>query len=362
MKLSGHAQISEDGPRLSRLFGFLLFDLKGRSSKWEMIRALAGLFILSGIAFADAPVPAVRIATYQGDRAAAISYTFDDGTHDQLAVVPMLEAHGFHGTFLIIASRVPDTEAQVAAQHLVGWGSISWEKLRELVAHGHELSNHSWSHPNLKTLDEAGVRGEIEKADQLITQKTGFVPLTFCYPFNSYDDHIRAMVLEHHVNDRATCTGLAGKEFTPDFANHWVDTLIHDHGWGVTMIHQISETDPNATNPKVLNEQMDYVKSRADAVWVETFLAISCYVKERDTAKITIASTGDHKADVTVTCALTQPPYSVPLTVVVALPGVTKAHATLGLVDIPVTVGQDKVKFDLVPGPAPVVLSWETAP
>jgi peptidoglycan/xylan/chitin deacetylase (PgdA/CDA1 family) len=304
------------------------------------------------------PAPSARVAQYQGDRAAAISYTFDDGTHDQLQVVPLLNAHGFHGTFLIIASRVPDTEAQVAAQHLVGWGSISWEKLRELQAEGHEMSSHSWSHPHLSTLNDVDLRGEIEKADQLMAEKLGKPPLTFCYPWNDFNDRVRAVVLEHHVNDRTVCVGLSGPTFTQDFANEWVDDLIHDHGWGVTMIHNVNNTDPNATNLTVLNGQMDYVKSRSDAVWVDTFLNVSLYTKEQAATKLTVTSTGDHKADVLLTCSLDPVLYHFPLTVVVALPGVTQASAGQGTASIPVVVKKDAVQFDVVPGMEPTSLTW----
>jgi peptidoglycan/xylan/chitin deacetylase (PgdA/CDA1 family) len=304
------------------------------------------------------PAPTARIAQYLGDRAAAISYTFDDGTHDQLQVVPLLNAHGFHGTFLIIASRVPDTEAQVAAQHMVSWGSISWEKLRELQAEGHEMSSHSWSHSNMRTLSDADLRAEVEKADQLMAEKLGKPPLTFCYPGNGFDDKIRAVVLEHHVNDRTDCTGLSGPTFTQDAANEWVDGLIHDHGWGVTMIHNVNNTDPNATNLNVLSGQMDYVKSRSDSVWVDTFLNVSLYTKEQAAAKVAVTSTGDHKADVLLTCSLDPTLYHFPLTVVVALPGVTQASAGQGISSIPVIVGKDSVQFDVVPGPAATALTW----
>ena len=43
------------------------------------------------------------IAHFDGDRAAAISYTFDDNLRDQYAVaVPMLNEVGFKGTFFVI--------------------------------------------------------------------------------------------------------------------------------------------------------------------------------------------------------------------------------------------------------------------
>jgi peptidoglycan/xylan/chitin deacetylase (PgdA/CDA1 family) len=39
--------------------------------------------------------------------------------------------------------------------------------------HGHELGNHTWSHPDLTGLDEAGVRAEIERCRDRLVALTG---------------------------------------------------------------------------------------------------------------------------------------------------------------------------------------------
>jgi peptidoglycan/xylan/chitin deacetylase (PgdA/CDA1 family) len=44
---------------------------------------------------------------------------------------------------------------------------------RMTVDHGHELGNHTWSHPTLSTLDEAGVRAEIERCRDRLVALTG---------------------------------------------------------------------------------------------------------------------------------------------------------------------------------------------
>ncbi len=41
------------------------------------------------------------------------------------------------------------------------------------VDHGHELGNHTWSHPTLTTLDEDGVRAEIERCRDRLAALTG---------------------------------------------------------------------------------------------------------------------------------------------------------------------------------------------
>jgi len=137
------------------------------------------------------------------------------------------------------------------------------------------------------------------------------------------------------------------------------------------MIHQVSKQvvekvdlsdelslHTEATNLNVLNGQMDYVKSHNDAVWVDTFLNVSLYTKEQAAAKLAVTSTGDHKADVLLTCSLDPTLYHYPLTVVVALPGVTQASATQGISSIPLILGKDSVQVDVVPGIEPTSVTW----
>ena len=44
---------------------------------------------------------------------------------------------------------------------------------RMVSGYGHELGNHTWSHPNLRALDPAGVRAEIERCRDRLAALTG---------------------------------------------------------------------------------------------------------------------------------------------------------------------------------------------
>lgn len=56
------------------------------------------------------------------------------------------------------------------------WASTHPEFVREILARGHEIGNHSWSHPDLTRLDDAGVRSEILHAETLLTTLAGRSP------------------------------------------------------------------------------------------------------------------------------------------------------------------------------------------
>ena len=114
------------------------------------------VFAAAGCAVADTP-PTARIAQFSGDRAAAISYTFDDGLRDQYTVaVPMLNEVGLKGTFFVIPNSTPETleDAEKNDAKKRAWGGVTWSELKEMAGQGHEIASHTWSHPNLEKLPQ----------------------------------------------------------------------------------------------------------------------------------------------------------------------------------------------------------------
>jgi len=96
-----------------------------------------------------------------------IAMTFDDGPSEKLTpkLLDILKARGIHATFFVVgqnANQYPDI-------------------LRRMVAEGHEIGNHSWSHPQLTKLSPDGVRKQIEGTNEAITRATG-QPVTLLRP------------------------------------------------------------------------------------------------------------------------------------------------------------------------------------
>ncbi|MHC5879666.1 polysaccharide deacetylase family protein, partial [Streptococcus pyogenes] len=78
--------------------------------------------------------------------------------------LPALRQHRIPATFYIISNAIGTTGAMSAAQ------------LVELSAAGHELGNHTASHPRLSTLTVAQVKAEFEEAQAEIREATGSTP------------------------------------------------------------------------------------------------------------------------------------------------------------------------------------------
>jgi peptidoglycan-N-acetylglucosamine deacetylase len=65
------------------------------------------------------------------------------------------------------------------------------QHVREIVAQGHELGNHTWTHPHLNTLEKASITRELEQVHAALTHLwDGREPTLFRPPFGEYSDKV----------------------------------------------------------------------------------------------------------------------------------------------------------------------------
>ncbi len=97
--------------------------------------------------------------------------TFDDGPSEKLTpgLLDILAAHHIHATFFVIGQNVERYP----------------EILQRAVREGHEIGNHSWSHPAFGKMSDAAVRREIEKTDDAIRAAIGHAPVLLRPPYGS---------------------------------------------------------------------------------------------------------------------------------------------------------------------------------
>ena len=110
-----------------------------------------------------------------------IALTFDDGpgVHTE-RLLNALQARNVSVTFFVTGQQVT-ARPEIAAR---------------IVAEGHEIANHSYSHPNLAGLGAAGVRSQLNRTNQAIYQATGITPTTFRPPFGAHNATVRSVAAE----------------------------------------------------------------------------------------------------------------------------------------------------------------------
>jgi peptidoglycan/xylan/chitin deacetylase (PgdA/CDA1 family) len=106
-----------------------------------------------------------------------VAMTFDDGPHPQHTprLLDMLKQRGIKATFFVVG--------QNAAQYP--------EILKRIHAEGHELANHSYTHPILNPLGEGGIREQLDKTHQAVLGATGVTMKLLRPPYGALTENMR---------------------------------------------------------------------------------------------------------------------------------------------------------------------------
>ncbi len=109
-----------------------------------------------------------------------IAMTFDDGPSAQLTprLLDILKERGMHVTFFVVGQNAKDHP----------------EILKRAVAEGHEIANHSWSHPNLAKMSDEAVRSELNRTSEAIAAALGKTPNLMRPPYGSLSNAQRKWV------------------------------------------------------------------------------------------------------------------------------------------------------------------------
>lgn len=93
----------------------------------------------------------------------------------------------------------------------------------------------------------------------MIRKETGIFPVSFCYPYNSFNEQVEKIVEKRHVVARTFQQGIGARDTTAENINQWVDKLISQRKWGVAMIHGLTDGfDP--LRPDVFESHLTYAK------------------------------------------------------------------------------------------------------
>lgn len=171
---------------------------------------------------APAPAPAT------GNK--VIALTFDDGPGPHTAhLLDILDQYGAKATFFLIGSKVS------------GQASV----VRSIQARGHQLGNHSWSHPELPKLSVDQIAGEIDRTNEAIRQATGVKPSILRPPYGA----VNGVVLE-----QIRARGMSSILWSVD-TRDWADrnsqivcsrAVAGAHPGAVILMHDIHQTSVNA--------------------------------------------------------------------------------------------------------------------
>ena len=331
--------------------------------KTSIILTLLAVAICSNSFSQTTPAP-YEIATWQGFKNAAVSYTFDDNCPNQLPIaIPLFNAYDFRVTMFVPSSWIKD-----------------WTGLQIAADQGHEIASHTVTHANLGNLTKAQQLPELKNSQEEINAHIkGHSCRTIAYPYcvpgndslcTSY--YIAARHCQGYIEQKtpadfmkisSVTTGTMSSIQTVQNFNVKVEQADSLKGWCVFLIHSIdNDGGYSPTQSAVLRSHLDYMKLHSDRFWVATFGDVVRYIRERNA--VTIQEVSNKKTSITIQVSdkLDNLVYNYPVTVRRPLPKHWKSAT--------ITQNGQKVKtkisrkgklkyimFDIVPDTGEIIIS-----
>jgi beta-glucosidase len=256
-------------------------------------------------------LPAMKAAQYEGSpkklrnpaefqwpqgRQAAISLTFDDARLSQVDIgLALFEKYGVRATFYVSPDNVE--------QRLEGW--------KKAVASGHEIGNHTLTHPctgnypafrerALEEMTLGAMAQEIDGAGAAIFGLLNVRPQTFAYPcgqtYVGRGRNVASFVplvaerflagrkwLSEDSNDPAFCdlaqllsTESDGKSF--DQIRPLVEQAVAGGRWLILTGHEIGDGGFQTTLAATVIELCRYARDPKNGLWIDTVANIADYI------------------------------------------------------------------------------------
>ncbi len=142
---------------------------------------LAGVSALYTAGLNDATVTVVshkrQLPVYsvsRQDKVVSISFDAAWGGDQTIPLLNILDTYDVKTTFFLVGF----------------WVDKYPELVKEIMARGHEIGNHSQSHPHMSQLSEAKIKDELRIMSDKVERLTGVRPTLFRPPYGDYNDKV----------------------------------------------------------------------------------------------------------------------------------------------------------------------------
>ncbi len=267
------------------------------------LAALGGLF-LGGLLFPQGathhgPMSTGKPFRWPNGKRAAVSLSFDDARESQIDVgLALLRKEGVKVTFFVQSENI--------GKRLEGW--------KQVVAEGHEIGNHSMSHPctanyafskpnALEDYSLEMMASQLDGANAEIDRLLSVKARTFAYPcglkFVGRGLDVRSYVplvaerflagrgyMDESANDPEVCD-LAQAMGTPfddtdfEFMRHQVELASKEGRWIIFVGHDIGRRGFQVTDVSALQALCEYLRDPAHGIWSGTVGEIAEYIRRQ---------------------------------------------------------------------------------
>ena len=108
------------------------------------------------------------------DKVLSISFDASWGADKTLSILDILDEHNVKTTFFLVG----------------GWADKYPDMVKEIAARGHEIGNHSDTHPHMSQLSESDIKDELRIMSDKVEKLTGVRPTLFRPPYGDYNNRV----------------------------------------------------------------------------------------------------------------------------------------------------------------------------
>ena len=237
---------------------------------------------------------------WPGGKKAAISLSFDDGRESQVLVgTKLLDQYGVKATFFV--------EGPAVEKQLDGW--------KKAVASGHEIGNHTMTHPCTGNFDWSrnnaledrslqDMKKEMEDCNKRIEELLHVKAEVFAYPCGqkfvgrgtktqSYVPLVAQLFLlgrgwmDEAANNPRYCnfaqlTGIEMDGKTFDQILPLIEEAKKKGQWLVLAGHEMGESGNQTTRLSMLKQLAEYVQDPANGIWMAPMGTVAKYIKNQN--------------------------------------------------------------------------------
>lgn len=275
------------------------------------------VLLIAKTIFSQSANSSYEIGTWKDFKSAAVTYTFDDNTPNQLAVVvPMFDEYNYKLTLFTV----------------INWGP-NWSGLKKAAANGHEVASHTMSHSSLSGLSNTQQNTELKGSQDVINNNVpGMQCKTIAYPncvvgtdsiVSKYyfaargcQGFIEGKTPGNFKNISSLICGSQGSVKTASDFNAKAQSAYSSKGWLVYLIHAVD--NDNGYSPiasSIIKSSLEYLKTNSEKYWVATFANVAGYIKERNAASVSEISSDEDSIVVNVADNLDDSIYNYPITI-----------------------------------------------
>lgn len=113
---------------------------------------------------------------FDEDGVPLVALTFDDGPHGKFTpeLLDTLARENTVSTFYVVGRMVEENP----------------EVARRMVEEGHEIGNHTWSHPDLRKISDKKINEELKRTAKAIEEATGSLPYSTRPPYGAVNGRV----------------------------------------------------------------------------------------------------------------------------------------------------------------------------